>query len=295
MKTDQKDKKYAEFLISQKILIYDPKEKRFLVLKVNESLWSKEALSAYGTWDLPGGRIQKDEDREESLVMEVAEEIGKVDFEIVGNVHLVDASSSNRRTLRPIILGYYLGGEVTLSDEHEEYKWIEKKEIDANKEYYPWLKESIRNAQKLIDSEQNLAGWRRCMADFENYKKRQQESQKDSIRYASQGIVLELLPIIDNFQASTGHVPEDQKDDPWVIGIMHIQKQLEQVLADQGVTEVPAKPGDPFDPLLHEAVEDKGCLPCEGENKFQNRIKRVVLRGYKIGNKVLRPARVTVE
>ena len=149
-------------------------------------------------------------------------------------------------------------------------------------------------AEDLADT--YLAGWKRCQADFENFKKRQTESQKDLLRYSTQSIVMQILPVIDNFQASTAHIPEDQKENPWVTGIMYIQKQLEQVLADNGVTECEVKIGDNFDPAKHEAIEDKECA-CEAgeEKKFKNIIKQVVTRGYVIGDKVIRPARVIVE
>lgn len=142
-----------------------------------------------------------------------------------------------------------------------------------------------------------LNGWKRCQADFENYKKRQAESQKDLLRYSTENIVQQILPVIDNFQASTAHIPEDQKNDPWVTGIMYIQKQLETVLSDNGVNEMETKVGDNFDPTLHEAVEDKECN-CDEKGKqkeFKNKIKQVIVRGYKIENKVIRPARVIVE
>jgi molecular chaperone GrpE len=154
--------------------------------------------------------------------------------------------------------------------------------------------------EENVDAEdlvvQYLNGWKRCQADFENFKKRQAESQKDLLRYSTQNIVLQILPVIDNFQASTAHIPEDQKSNPWVTGIMYIQKQLEQVLVDNGVTEMEAKNGDSFDPARHEAVADMECKGCKAKDyKFSNKIKQVVTRGYMMGEKIVRPARVIVE
>lgn len=141
-----------------------------------------------------------------------------------------------------------------------------------------------------------LDGWKRCQADFENYKKRQADSQKDLLRYSTQNIILQILPVIDNFQASTEHIPEDQKANPWVTGIMYIQKQLEQVLTDNGVTEIEVKVGDSFDPAMHEAVADMECKGCKTKDyKFNNKIKKVVTRGYQMDEKVIRASRVIVE
>ena len=142
---------------------------------------------------------------------------------------------------------------------------------------------------------ENLDGWKRCQADFENYKKMQSDSQKDLLRYATSNIISQLIPVLDNFRMGTAHIPEDQKDGGWVIGIMHIQKQLEGVLSENGVEEIPVKIGDNFDPALHEAIEDKECLHCEGEKKYENKIKKIMMKGYKMGDRIIRPARVVVE
>lgn len=148
-------------------------------------------------------------------------------------------------------------------------------------------------------ADENLEGWQRTQAEFENYKKRMSESQKDLIKYSTQNIVLQILPVIDNFHASTDHIPRDQKENPWVTGIMYIQKQLENVLTENGVDEIVVKVGESFDPIFHEAIEDKkcgNCQDCECDKKeYQNKIKKVLTKGYKIGDKVIRPARVVVE
>ncbi len=151
-------------------------------------------------------------------------------------------------------------------------------------------------------AKENLAGWKRTQADFENYKRMQAESQKDLIKYATQNIILQIIPVLDNFQMSTAHIPEDQKDGGWVTGIMYIQKQLEAVLIENGIEEIAPKVGDTFDPVFHEAIADKECgcghCDCEKEKekeKFKNKIKTVMMKGYKIGDKVIRAARVVVE
>ena len=139
-----------------------------------------------------------------------------------------------------------------------------------------------------------LSGWQRCKADFENYKKRQAELQKEISLFALKNFVFELLPILDNFHASTDHVPQNHKDDPWVTGIMHIRKQLESTLGNYGVVEIEAKVGDDFNPKYHEAVKE--CAEGEEEKEeCKNKIKQIIQRGYKLGEKVLRPVRVIVE
>ncbi len=170
-----------------------------------------------------------------------------------------------------------------------------EKEAKEELENVPEETESSRQEEKN-PADEYLDGWKRCQADFENYKKRQAESQKDLIRYSTQNIILQILPVIDNFHASTDHIPEDQKTNSWVTGIMYIQKQLEQVLTDNGVAEIETKIGDNFDPAKHEAVEDMECKSCKSKDyKFKNKIKKVVTRGYQMGDKIVRASRVIVE
>lgn len=143
-------------------------------------------------------------------------------------------------------------------------------------------------ADKLAD--EYLDGWKRCKADFENYKKRQSEALKDLALYSNENIILQILPVLDNFHASTGHIPEAQKNDPWVVGIMHIRKQLEKVLEDNGVSEIEVKEGNEFDPAVHEAVSNG-----QKKKELKNRIAKVIRKGYKVGERIIRPARVIVE
>ena len=153
-------------------------------------------------------------------------------------------------------------------------------------------KETTMTEEKEISKEEEyLSGWKRCQADFENYRKRQGENQKDLIRYTDENWTLQILPIIDNFRASVEHVPEEQKKSPWVVGIMHIQKQLEKVLADNGIEEIEVKIGDDFNPQIHEAVHTE---KDKEEKELKHKIAKIISSGYKIGEKVIRAAKVIV-
>ncbi len=186
--------------------------------------------------------------------------------------------------------------EKESSQESETPKDIKDIEEEIVIEQDPSDAEAVNEIAELEKKAlENLEGWKRCQADFENYKKMQAESQKDMVRYATQNIVMEIIPVLDNFHMSTAHIPEDQKDGGWVVGIMHIQKQLENVLTENGVQEIAPKIGENFDPVMHEAIEDKECTHCKSEKKFENKIKSVAMNGYKIGDKVIRAARVVVE
>ena len=122
---------------------------------------------------------------------------------------------------------------------------------DVKKESRKFFKRVAKHENR---EEEYLFGCNRCMADFENYKKRQMESQKSIGEYLKEDSALQILPVIDNFRSATEHIPPEQKEVPWVVGIMYIQKQLEDILKENGVIEIPVKVGDVFDPYLHEAI-----------------------------------------
>jgi molecular chaperone GrpE len=90
---------------------------------------------------------------------------------------------------------------------------------------------------------------------------------------------------------SLSHVPENQSGGAWVQGILHIQRQLETILKDNGISEIEAKEGDVFNPEIHEAVENHQ----EEEKGEQHKIKKIISKGYKIGERVIRAVKVIVE
>lgn len=150
-----------------------------------------------------------------------------------------------------------------------------------------------------------LTDLKRLQAEFENYKKRQANREKEMGGYLIEKLLLDVIPVMDNFRMATEHVPEAERASPWVVGIQYIEKQLEKVLTENGVTAIEAKVGDMFDPSIHEALTDNSKpIPDnqEEENKETTEtantaltIEKVLQNGYKIGERVIRPAKVTVK
>ncbi|MFC1645057.1 nucleotide exchange factor GrpE [Patescibacteria group bacterium] len=167
-----------------------------------------------------------------------------------------------------------------------------------NKENKKETKKGIFNKEKKKSSEElsqeYLEGWKRCQAEFENYKKIQADEKSELLKYAARNIVTQVIPVVDNFASSVTHIPEDQKDGPWVQGIMYIQKQLLDVLNENGVEEIDVNVGDEFDANICEAIEENKQDTDEEESESGNEVKKVILKGYKIGEKIIRPARVVV-
>jgi molecular chaperone GrpE len=127
----------------------------------------------------------------------------------------------------------------------------------------------------------------RKQAEFENFRKRSERDMQDTYRRARADILLDILPALDNFQLAMEHA---DTADATVLreGFSLIYKQLTDVLGRHGLEAVDAE-GKPFDPELHEAVATE-----LNEELDENTVVQEFQRGYKIGDKLLRPARVKV-
>lgn len=163
----------------------------------------------------------------------------------------------------------------------------QQKPMDVEEEA---VEEGEKKSEWQLKAEEYLSDLKRVQADFENYKKRQAESQKELGGYLIEKLVLDIIPVLDNFRAATMHVPPEQKESPWVVGIQYIEKQLEDVVKQNGVEVIEAKVGDEFDPTIHEAVSHES----EEETEKQV-IAKVLQNGFRLGGKIVRPAKVSVK
>lgn len=136
-------------------------------------------------------------------------------------------------------------------------------------------------------AEEYLNGWKRAKADYINFKKETEQKQKEIIEYANANLLLDLLPLVDQFRSAFTHLSADQKDTEWIKGIRHIASNLKKLLADYGIEEIPTQ-GAKFNPELHEAVEHVESDQEEGI------ILEQVSAGFRLANKVIEPAKVKV-
>jgi molecular chaperone GrpE len=128
----------------------------------------------------------------------------------------------------------------------------------------------------------------RSQADFENYKKRCAREKEEAIKYANNSLLQQLVAIIDNFELGLAAAKEQGEQSPIYSGMVLVQKQLNDLLAENGLQPIEAE-GKPFDPNLHEAIahEPSDQVPEEI-------VLRQVRRGYRIKDRLLRPAKVVV-
>lgn len=137
-------------------------------------------------------------------------------------------------------------------------------------------------------AEDNLAGWKRARADYDNLKKEFEGQKSALIKFANLQVMLDLLPIMNNFDKAFSHVPEKEKDSAWVVGLSQIKKQLEDLAAAQGVEKIKTE-GEAFNPALHEAMGQE-----KKEGIAEGMILQEVKAGYKMNGRVIEPAGVIV-
>lgn len=128
----------------------------------------------------------------------------------------------------------------------------------------------------------------RTRADFENYRKRA-EVEKTMARASGRvGAISQLLPVIDTIERAITHVPDELKDNAWASGIVGLAKKLEQSLTELDVKRIDARPGTPFNPELHEAVQFD---ESDGEHEV---VAEELQAGYMLSDDVLRHSIVKV-
>ena len=145
------------------------------------------------------------------------------------------------------------------------------------------LEEQLANAKE--DAQKYLGNWQRAEADFQNYKRRVEQERSESRRFASAALIINVLPILDDLERALGSLDARLAGLTWFEGIVLIHRKLLALLDSAGVTPIQTE-GQQFDPSIHEAVTH-----ADGED---GKVLAEVQRGYKLHDRVLRPAMVVV-
>ena len=158
--------------------------------------------------------------------------------------------------------------------------------------------ESLAGTAGGVDSEDATSGLQadldrfrdlalRSQADFENYKKRAAREKDDAVKYANSALLQQLVSILDNFELGLAAAKTHGDESPIYSGMVLVQKQLNDLLAENGLEPIEAE-GNKFDPNLHEAIAHEPNVSPEGT------VIRQARRGYRLKDRLLRPARVVV-
>lgn len=155
------------------------------------------------------------------------------------------------------------------------------------------LEELLAAARKELEDQKNTAVEylklvQRVQADFLNYKRRveaERESQAEIVRGET---LLAFLPLVDDFERALAHLPSQVRGEDWAAGFGLIERNLETVFERLGVQSLGVE-GEPFDPNVHEAVSYE-----EHPTQPEGHVAAVLRPGYRIGDRVVRPAQVSV-
>ncbi len=168
-----------------------------------------------------------------------------------------------------------------------EFEYNEDGEEDLKKTLKK-LRNDLKQARK--EKEEYLVGWQKERADFANYKKQEEDRKTMFSESMRERILSRFLSVMDSFNMAFANREAWEKVDVnWRKGVEYIHSQMNTVIEEYGVFEK-GKAGEVFDPNIHESLE----MVDTNEKDKNHTIANVIQKGYKIGDRVLRPARVNV-
>jgi molecular chaperone GrpE len=144
-------------------------------------------------------------------------------------------------------------------------------------------------AELRAELEQERDARLRVMAELQNFRKRSAQERQQALEYACEPLAGEIIPVLDHFEMATAAGATSDETRIFCKGYEMILQQLRDALSRHGLEEIPAVAGMYFDPEYHEAVERVVTEdPCEGT------VMKVLQKGYRMRERVLRPVRVAV-
>ena len=180
--------------------------------------------------------------------------------------------------------------EETEIQAQEEFEKLENDKAEVHEEEQvdelETLNLELENTREKAD--EYLDGWQRSRAEFANFKKRVEKEQAQVYQNAAGSIIKKYLDVLDDLERALQNRPEEGDGANWAEGIDLIYRKFLTILECEGITRMDTE-GMFFDPTLHEAVTSE-----EDEQFESGQIIEVLQQGYKLGDRVLRPAKVRV-
>lgn len=169
--------------------------------------------------------------------------------------------------------------ESTGGEKPEETESGEEPEMLKKKKKRDKMEEKIEELEDRV---------KRQMAEFDNFRKRTEKEKSHMYEVGARDVIEKILPVVDNFERGLASVPEDQKENPVIVGMDKIYNQLMTTLTDLGVEPIEAV-GEEFDPNYHNAV-----MHVEDEELGENVVAEEFLKGYMYKDTVIRHSMVKV-
>jgi molecular chaperone GrpE len=143
-------------------------------------------------------------------------------------------------------------------------------------------------AEAMKQSRYHLDQWKRSAASLDNYRKHVEKERADLVKSAKANVIAQLLPVLDDFERAFMTIPFELGSFTWTEGLALVDRKLQLILEQQGLEEIKAL-GEPFDPTRHQAL-----LQEDTEQYPDGHVMAILQRGYKLGDRILRPALVKV-
>jgi molecular chaperone GrpE len=143
-------------------------------------------------------------------------------------------------------------------------------------------------AEAQAEAARNLDGWQRTQAEFANARKRFDKQRAEIYIGANVDLVGKILPLIDDLERALDSAPAEMRESPWVSGIALVYRKMLATLEEMNVQPIPAV-GQPFDPNLHDALSQE-----PSDEYDSGLIIREMRRGYRLGERIIRPSLVAV-
>ncbi len=141
------------------------------------------------------------------------------------------------------------------------------------------------------ERDEYLNSWKRAKADLINYQKDENKRLDQMMLYGQQRLVQEFLTVLDSFDLAMASI----KDEAAKKGLAMIKNQMEEVLKRQGVERIPVSPGDDLDISIHEPITEQELdMSDEKQKALAGKIVAELVAGYKMHDKVIRPAKVKI-
>jgi molecular chaperone GrpE len=182
---------------------------------------------------------------------------------------------------------YRLLGEVSLDGEGKTFFVLQAcdsgKLLALNENSFPGEGDL---AYQFVENTDEGSSWedkyKRALADYHNLLKQAAKEKSDFVKFSIANFLQEILPVYDHLKLSLAGLGEEEKNNPWAVGVGHVLKQFKEVLAANGVEEIETT-GLAFDHATMEALDGQGEI-----------VKQEVMPGYKLNGKVIRAAKVIV-
>ncbi|HEY4512443.1 MAG TPA: nucleotide exchange factor GrpE [Candidatus Paceibacterota bacterium] len=171
-----------------------------------------------------------------------------------------------------------------IDDESEDFEYSDENLQDTVKK----LREKLKEANK--EKMEYLTGWQKDKAEFVNARRRDDEAKMEFLKFSKQGVIEEILPVIDSFDLAMGNKEGwESVSKEWRTGVENIYNQFLNILSKHGVVAFGAV-GDPFDTALHHSI---GSTKTENKDD-DHKLAEILQRGYQMSGRTIRPALVKV-